>query len=338
MVTIQSNHSIATLILMVCPFAMMVTFIVSVLYGAKSIDPETVWHAFFQFDEGNVDHQIVIHSRVPRAIGTVLIGTFLAISGAIMQGMTRNYLASPSIMGVSDGSVFAITLCMVFAPHLSSVSMIVFSLIGSAFAVVVVFGLASLLPSGFSPVRMAVLGTVIGTFLSSTAAALSSYFHVSQNISFWYHARLHQLNPDFIKLTIPFAMIGLILAMVTAKSITVLSLGEEVSVGLGQSVMLVKLVATTCVVILTGISVALAGSIGFVGLIVPHIARFLVGMDYRWSVPCAGLLGGLFLLLCDLVSRFLNYPYETPIGVVTALIGVPFFLYLIRKKGGENRD
>lgn len=240
-------------------------------------------------------------------------------------------------MGVSDGSAFAITLCMVFMPDSNSMEMILYSFMGSALSIVIVFGLASLLPGGLSPVHMAILGTIIGTFLSSLSAAMAAYFQISQNISFWYNARLHQLNPELIKLAIPFAVIGIVLAIWLSKSITVLSLGEEIALSLGQKTKLIKFATMLTVVILTGISVALAGKIGFVGLIVPHIVRFLTGVNYRWIIPCSGIVGALFLALCDVVSRFLNYPYEMPIGVVTSLLGVPFFLYLIRSKGDGKR-
>lgn len=328
--------SLPVIILCISPLVIILMILVSILYGAKNIDTDTVWEAIFSFDPGNVNHQIVMHSRLPRVIGALLIGAFLAISGALMQGMTRNYLASPSIMGVSDGSAFAITFCMIFMPNASSLDMIVYSLIGSAFGVGITFGLASLLPNGMTPVRMAIIGVIIGTFLSSVSAALASYFQVSQNVSFWYNARLHQINPDMIMFVIPFAVVGIAMALFISRSITVLSLGEEMSISLGQRTLLVKLMATASVVILTGISVALAGKIGFVGLIIPHITRFLVGIDYRRIIPYAGILGGIFLALSDVLSRFLNYPFETPIGVVTSLFGVPFFLYLIRKRGGTK--
>lgn len=154
--------------------------------------------------------------------------------------------------------------------------LIVCSLIGSALGVGIVFGIASLLPGGLSPVRMAIIGTIIGTFLSSVSAAVATYFQVSQNISFWYNARLYQLDPTLIKLAIPFAVVGIVMALCISPSVTILSLGEEVSVGLGQRTLLVKAAATGAVVILTGISVALAGKIGFVGLLIPHIARFFL--------------------------------------------------------------
>lgn len=328
------KNSLPIAILFVAPAVAVLLITLSVLYGAKNISAETVWDAIIRFDDANVDHQIIMTSRLPRVIGAMLIGMFLAVSGALMQGMTRNYLASPSIMGVSDGSVFAVTMCMVFLPSTQSVSLITISLIGSALGAALVFGIARLIPNGLSPVKLAILGTIIGLFLNGCADAIATYFQISQNLSFWYNARLNQMDPELIKLSIPFAIVGLVLAMALSKSITVLSLGDEISAGLGQRTALVKGLTMLAVVILTGISVALAGKIAFVGLIVPHIARFLVGVDYRWIVPISGVLGGLFLALCDILSRFINYPFETPIGVVTALFGVPFFLYLIRTRGG----
>ncbi|OWA37218.1 ferrichrome ABC transporter permease [Saccharibacillus sp. O16] len=315
--------------------AIFAALVVSVLYGAKNIDASTVLEAIFHFEADQIDHQIILQSRVPRAVGALLIGAFLAMSGAMMQGMTRNYLASPSIMGVSDGSVMAVTLCMILLPGTSNMGTIVFSLIGSAIGASIVFGLAWLLPNGTSPVRMAILGTIIGTFLGGIAEAAAMYFQVSQSISFWYNTRLDQMDLNMIKLALPFAGVGIALALSLSRSITVLSMGDDVASGLGQRTALVKGLSMLSVVILTGISVALAGKIAFVGLLVPHIVRFLVGTDYRAILPSSALIGGLFLVLCDVASRFVNAPYETPIGVVTSLIGVPFFLYLIKRKGGR---
>lgn len=214
--------------------------------------------------------------------------------------------------------------------------MIIFSMIGSALGAGIVFGFGSLIRNGLSPVRLAIIGTVIGTFLNSISTAIGTYFQVSQNISFWYNARLHQMDIQVLKLAVPFGIIGIILAISMAKSITILSLGDSMSTNLGQRTKLVKGLTILSVVFLTGTAVALVGKIGFVGLIIPHITRFLVGIDYKWVVPCAGIIGGVFLALCDIISRFVNYPFETPIGVVTSLIGIPFFLYLIRMRGGKN--
>ncbi|UOQ83379.1 FecCD family ABC transporter permease [Gracilibacillus salinarum] len=320
----------------VAPVTILLSLFLSIIFGSKAISMVVIWDAVFHFDPSNVDHQIIRYSRIPRALGALLIGCFLAVSGSIMQGMTRNYLASPSIMGISDGSVLMITCCMIFFPGLPNLTMVLFSLAGSAFAAVVVYLLASSIPDGMKPVKMAIIGTIIGTFLSSIATALATYFQTSQDISFWYNARLHQINPDLLKTILPFVIVGLIIAFGISKQMTVMSLGRDVAVGLGQKDLLVKSLAILSVVLLTGCAVALAGNIGFVGLIIPHISRFLIGVEYSWTIPFAGLLGGVFLVFADIGSRFMNYPFETPISVVTAAIGVPFFLYLIKKRGGTS--
>ncbi len=324
------------MILLAAPALILLMAALSILYGAKEINVMTIQNAIFQFDSTNVDHQIIMSSRLPRAMGTMLIGCALAVSGALMQGITRNYLASPGIMGISDGSILAVTLSMILLPEASDLQRIIFSFAGSALGAGIVFGLGSILPNGLSPVRLAILGTIIGTFLSSFASALAIYFQISQDIGFWYHARLHQLQPEQVGLAIPFVVVGMLAALRIARSVTVLSLGEEVAVSLGQGTTVVKVLAAAAVMLLTGSAVALAGKIAFVGLIIPHIVRFLVGADYKWVIPCSGVLGAIFLALSDIVSRFLNYPFETPVGVITSLIGVPFFLYLARKKGGNK--
>ncbi|MBX9975810.1 iron ABC transporter permease [Cytobacillus firmus] len=332
----EKKNRIPLFILGSAPFLIVLAMCLSILYGAKNISMETVWDAVLHYDASNVDHAIIMTSSLPRAAGALIVGAFLAISGAIMQGMTRNYLASPSIMGVSDGSAFVITVCMVFFSGMSSVQMILFSMLGSLLGAGIVFGTGSLIRGGLSPVRLAIIGTIIGTFLSSLSAVIATYFQVSQNASFWYNARIHQIDPDILKWAIPIGLAGFLLALSISKSITILSLGEEMSISLGQRTKFVRAAAILTVVILTGTAVALVGKIGFVGLIIPHITRFLAGLDYKWIIPCSGVLGGVFLALCDVLSRFVNYPFETPIGVITSLIGVPFFLYLIRKKGGRD--
>lgn len=321
-------------ILSVSGILIVAAFILSVYYGTKPIDIHTIFDALFHFDAENMDHQIVITSRLPRAIGALLIGIFLAVSGSLMQGMTRNYLASPAIMGVTDGSIFVVTAAMIFWPQASSLELVLLSMAGSALGALLVFGIARMVPGGFSPVKMAVLGTIIGMFLNGVSQALSTYFQISQTISFWYNARLYQINPEVLKLSLPLALVGLLLAFALSRSITALSLGDDVAVNLGIKTAWVKTLTMLSVAILTGLAVALAGKIAFIGLIIPHITRFLVGQDYRQIIPCSAALGGLFLLGCDLISRYINFPFETPVGVVTATFGVPFFLYLIRTRGG----
>lgn len=214
--------------------------------------------------------------------------------------------------------------------------MILLSMLGSAIGAAFVFGFGSIIKDGLSPVRLAIIGTVIGTFLSSIASAIAMYFQVSQTVAAWYNTKLQSVDPDMLWLSIPFGVIGILLAIASARAITITSLGEDVAAGLGQKTKAVRLLSMFSVVLLTGTAVALVGKIAFVGLVIPHIVRFLVGEDYRFIIPSSLVVGACFLSFCDLISRYLNYPFETPIGVVTSIIGVPFFLYLIRTRGGEK--
>lgn len=332
----NKTNWIAAMILVISPLFIVLAIVLSVLYGAKDINALTVWQAITQFDGNNVNHNIIMTSRLPRVIAALLVGAFLAVSGAVMQGVTRNYLASPSIMGVNDGSAFVITLAMVFFPGLPNYQMILLSMAGSAMGAGLVFGFGSLVRNGLSPVRLAIIGTVMGTFLSSMASAIAMYFQVSQSVSVWYNAKIHTVNPDMLLLSIPFGIVGLLLALMIAKSVTISSLGEDVAVSLGQRTKWVKVISILSVICLTGTAVALVGKIAFVGLVIPHITRFIVGVDYRFVIPCSAVIGAIFLAFCDVFSRFINFPFETPVGVVTAIIGVPFFLYLIRTRGGER--
>lgn len=333
----KKTSRIPALILVSSPFFIALAILLSILYGAKDISALTAWQAFTAFDENNVDHQIILTSRLPRVAAALLVGSFLAVAGAIMQGITRNYLASPSLMGVNDGSAFVITIALVFFPNLPNYQMIILSMIGSALGAGLVFGFGSLIKNGLSPVRLAIIGTVIGTFLSSIATAIAMYFQVSQTVSVWYNSKIHMVDPNLLWISIPFGVTGLLLALFASKAITIASLGEDIAIGLGLKTTLIKGISMLSVVLLTGTAVALVGKIAFVGLVIPHITKFIVGVDYRFVIPCSAVIGAVFLAVCDLVSRFINFPFETPIGVVTAIIGVPFFLYLIRTRGGEKR-
>ena len=324
------------LILIICLVGIVSVTVLSVRMGTKSIPKEVVFDAIFNFDESNVDHIIIRNNRLPRSIAVLVVGGFLAVAGSIMQGITRNYLASPSLMGVNDGSAFLITIAMVFYPGLSNGSLILVSIIGSVIGAVLVLGIGSSIKNGLSPVRLAIIGTIVGSFLSSLGSAIAMYFQVSQSISSWYNTKVHTVNSDLLKITIPIGVIGIIVAIIIAKDITISSLGEDIAISLGQRTNIVKYLSMGAVVLLTATSVALVGKIAFVGLVIPNITRMIVGHDYKYIIPYSLIGGAFFLGLCDLLSRYIAFPFETPIGTVTAIIGVPFFLYMIKTKGGSK--
>ena len=324
------------LIFIICIVGIISVTILSVGMGTKDIPKEVVYDAIFKFDENNVDHLIIKNNRLPRAIAVLVVGGFLAVAGAIMQGITRNYLASPSLMGVNDGSAFFITVAMVFYPGLSNGSLILVSIIGSIVGALLVLGIGSSIKNGLSPVRLAIIGTIVGSFLSSLGSAIAMYFQMSQTISAWYNTKVHTVNNDLLKMIIPIGVIGILIAIIIAKDITISSLGEDIAVSLGQRTNIVKYLSMGSVVLLTATSVALVGKIAFVGLVIPNIIRLLVGHDYKYIISYSLIGGAFFLGLCDLLSRYIGYPFETPIGTVTAIIGVPFFLYMIKTKGGSK--
>ncbi|RSL30293.1 iron ABC transporter permease [Salibacterium salarium] len=323
----------AILILTLGTFALVLVLGLSISIGAASITFTTVWEAVFSFNPNVTDHQIIQEVRLPRALASVFIGAFLAVSGAIMQGMTRNPLASPSILGVTDGAAFAIAIAFAFFSGISSLGLMSWSFAGAGLGAMLVFGIGVFSKGGITPVKLALAGVAVGAMLSSFSSAIAIHFRVAQDMSFWFAGGLAGIEWVSVRLLGLVAVIGISLALLISRSITILSLGEEVSKGLGQKTVLVKTIGIIVVLLLTGAAVSVAGSIGFIGLVIPHITRFLAGADYRWIIPCSAVLGALLLVLADLGARMVNAPYETPVGAVTALIGVPFFLYLARQEG-----
>lgn len=305
----------------------------SIVYGASDIDFITIWQSIFRFDSSSTAHQIIRELRIPRTLAATLIGAALAMSGAIMQGMTRNALASPSIMGVTAGSAFMMAVVFAVMPGASNLMILLWAFLGAGIGASIVFGVGSLSKSGLTPVKLALAGTAITALLSSISSAIVIHFNVAKDISFWYAGGVSSVQWVHVKLLAPVAIVGFIIALMLAKSITVLNLGDDVAKGLGQQTIMIKLTGTLVVLLLTGAAVSVSGTIGFIGLVIPHITRFLVGVDYRWIIPCSAVLGGLLLVIADTASRMVNPPFETPVGAITALVGVPFFLYLARREG-----
>jgi iron complex transport system permease protein len=331
----KTNTSLKGTAILVFGFiALIISIGASIAYGAADIKLETVWQAITQFDSEVAAHQIIQEIRFPRALGATLVGAFLAVSGAVMQGLTRNPLASPSIMGVTDGAALALVITLAFLPGISYMGLSVASFIGAGVGVTLVLMIGSFSKGGLTPVKLALAGVAVGSMLSAISSAIALHTQVAKSMSFWYAGGLTSTNWNSIQVLVLAGVAGLLLAMYISKSITILSLGEEVSKGLGQNTVLIKALGVVVVLLLTGAAVSVAGAVGFIGLVIPHITRFLIGSDYRWIIPISALLGGLLLNMSDIAARMVNAPFETPVGAITAVIGVPFFLYLAR---GERR-
>lgn len=316
---------------------LVVTFILSLLYGAVHVHFSTVWQSFTNDQMLTANQQIIRNIRIPRAIGAALVGALLAASGAVMQGMTRNPLASPSLMGVSSGASLVMVCALVFAPQASVLSLMLCSFVGAGIGALLVFGIALFSRGGVSPIKLVLAGMAVTAFLNACTSTIAIRFNVARDLSFWYAGGVSGVQWLHVQLLIPVTVFGIILVLTISRSINALSLGEEAAKGLGERTLLVKTIAILAVLLMTGAAVSAAGAVGFIGLIVPHITRFLIGGDYRWLLPCSAVFGAVLLVGADLGARMINPPFETPVGVVTALIGVPFFLYLSRHAAGGMR-
>ncbi|MCT6917078.1 MAG: iron ABC transporter permease [Bacillus wiedmannii] len=330
---IKSRPLIASIILVAGTVLLALSMAVSISFGAADISLKTVWQAVFQFDGSITHHNVIQELRMPRAIGGVVAGAFLAVSGAIMQGMTRNPLASPSLMGITDGAVFGIAIMYAFFPNSPYLMFVIASFIGAAFGASIVYGIGSSSPGGLTPVKLALAGAAISALLGAISSGIALYFNLAQEVSMWNAGGVAGVKWESINMLVPIGLVCLFIAIMMSRYITILSFGEEIAIGLGQNTTLIKFIGTVLVLVLTGSAVSMAGSVGFVGLVIPHMTRFLVGSDYRWVIPCSAVLGGLLIECADMLSRVINPPFETPIGAITALIGVPFFLYLARNEG-----
>ncbi|KOP67925.1 ferrichrome ABC transporter permease [Bacillus sp. FJAT-18019] len=325
----------ATLILTGGVAALVLGIALSISLGAADIDLQNIWEAVFFFNPGVTEHQIIRELRLPRVLGGAMVGACFAVSGAIMQGMTRNPLADSGLLGLNAGAGFAIALCFSFFPGLPYMYLILFSFLGAGLGVVLVYGVSSMAKGGLSPVRLVLAGAAISALLSALSEGIALYFQVGQDMAFWYAGGTAGIKWFHLKIMLPWIVVAILGAIALSRSITMLSLGDEIARGLGQRTGLVKLAGTVIVLVLAGAAVSVVGAVGFVGLMIPHVTRKLVGVDYRLIIPCSAVLGSLLVVIADLAARMVNPPYETPVGAIIALVGVPFFLYLARKERRE---
>lgn len=301
----------------------------SVLLGAADINSRTVWQAIFQFD-GSTEHLIIRTVRMPRAILAVVVGAALAVAGAITQGIYRNALAAPDVLGINAGAALAMVLTIFLGVSSSNVW---FAFGGAAIAAVMVYWLGSMGRSGLTPLKLVIAGSALAYLFDSLMyGILILNQRTLDEIRFWLAGSLAGQELATMLHILPYIAVGLAGSLVLSRQLTLLSLGDDVAQGLGLQTAWVKLGAAIVVVLLAGSAIALAGPVVFVGLVIPHVVRFGVGVDYRWILPYSMLAGGILLSLADLVARLVIRPQELPVGIMTALIGAPFFIYLARSR------
>lgn len=329
----RSRQAQLTLGLLVLLLAVLAIAVLSLTTGARAIPLETVWSALVARDPTSTEHRIIWDLRLPRTIVGLLVGAALGLSGAVLQGATRNPLADPSILGINAGAALAVVLGVsVFG--MTQLSMYVWlAFIGSAVTMLVVYSVASLGREGATPVKLALAGAAITAVLQSIInGILLTTPRTLDEVRFWQVGSLAGRSIDIAIQVAPFLAIGIVLALVTARMLDGLSMGDDVARALGQRIGLSRALAGLAAVILAGGATAAAGPIAFVGLTVPHVARAITGPGYRWILPYSMLMAPILLLGADVIGRVISPPGEVQVGIVTAFIGAPFFIALVRRR------
>ncbi|MFL4479981.1 FecCD family ABC transporter permease [Paeniglutamicibacter sp. ORCA_105] len=303
----------------------------SLLIGARPLAPSTVFDALANLDPANGDHA-VIASRIPRTVAGLLIGAALGLAGAGMQGITRNPLADPGILGVNAGAALAVVLGIHFFAVSTLHGYILFAFAGAAGASLLVYLVASLGRDGATGLKLALAGAAMAAGLGSlTNAVLMVGQEALDRFRFWQVGTLGAREVPEMLSVAPFLALGAVAVLTGARLFNALALGDDSAVGLGFRLGRGRALSAAGVVLLCGAATALAGPIGFVGLIVPHAVRVLAGGDYRWLLPLSMIAGPVLLLLADVVGRVIAPPAEIQVGVMTAVLGAPLFLWLLRR-------
>lgn len=325
----NNSQRIAGLIFIVLLFLYLIG--ASIVYGYTDTSWKMAWEAF-QNNNGSNEHLVIETVRLPRALIAAAVGSSLAIAGALMQTLTKNPLASPSIFGINAGAGFAVVIAVSLfqISHLQAFAGIAF--LGAAVAAISVYFIGSLGREGLTPMKLTLAGAAIAAMFSSFTQGFLVLSEVAlEQVLFWLAGSIQGRKLEILVSVIPYFVVGWVGALLLASKLNVLSMGEDVAKALGIRTGLLKIGIGVMVILLAGGSVAVAGPVGFIGIVIPHITRSIVGIDHKWVIPYSAFLGAILLLLADILARYVIMPEEVPVGVMTAIIGTPFFIYIARK-------
>ncbi|WP_397545409.1 FecCD family ABC transporter permease [Saccharopolyspora gloriosae] len=311
---------------------LVVSCLLSIAIGAKSIPLGDVWTSLVA-PAGSENSLIVWDLRLPRTVVGVLVGAALGLAGALMQGHTRNPIADPGILGITQGAALAVVLAVYSFGISSLYGYIWFGFVGALLGALAVFAIGSMGGAGATPVTLALAGMAISALLQAlTSALVLSDQESLDTYRFWKVGSIAVTDPGVIWQVLPFLVAGVVLGLANSSGLNALALGEDVARGLGHRVQWTRRLGVLAIAVLVGASAAVCGPISFVGLVVPHIARYFTGADHRWLLPFSALLGSSLVLLADIVGRMVARPAEVQVGVMLAMVGAPFFIALVRRR------
>ena len=305
----------------------------SLAIGSRSIPVSAAADALTSYDATDPDQLIVREVRGPRTLVGLMAGLALALAGALIQGITRNPLGDPGILGLSAGAALAAAVAVLVLGVGSVFGSIWFAFAGAAVGAVVVYGVASLGREGPTPVKLALAGAAVTALLTSlTTTIVLVDLETLNALRFWVVGSLARTGSTVVSQVWPFVAVGALIALSSGRVLNALSLGDDVARSLGQRVGRARATTTLAVVILVGAATAAAGPIIFVGLVIPHVARAITGPDYRWILPYSAVLGPILLLSSDILGRIVVRPEELQVAIVMSLVGAPFFIALVRRR------
>ncbi|MGA8942102.1 MAG: iron ABC transporter permease [Thermoactinomyces sp.] len=313
-------------------FVLVSCFVAAMVLGAAETSIKDVWQALLSREK--TDTAVMIREiRLPREVAAIFVGAALSVAGAIMQGITRNPLADPGLLGLTAGANAALAIMLALSPSAGYLETTIACFVGAAFGMILVFGIGAMKKGGFSPMRIVLAGAAVTAFLTGVAEGTGLYFKISKDVSMWTAGGLIGTSWTQLQVVVPFIVLGMAGSFCLARQLTILSLNEEVAVGLGQKTNQIKAVLFIVIILLAGSSVALVGNMAFIGLMVPHIVRTFTGTDYRFVLPMSAIAGASFMLLADTLGRTIHAPYETPVYAIVSMLGLPFFLFIVHKGG-----
>ncbi|MET3696943.1 iron complex transport system permease protein [Bacillus oleivorans] len=315
-----------------CFLLFIAAFCISMVFGAADTSVKEVWLALVS--NVKTDTIVMIREiRLPREVGAMFVGAGLSVAGAIMQGLTRNPLADPGLLGLTAGANAALAVTIALIPVANYFAIMIACFIGAAIGAIMVVSIGAFTKGGFSPLRIVLAGAAVSAFLYAIAEGVGIFFKISKEVSMWSAGGIIGTTWSQLGVVVPFIVVGIVISLFLSRHLTILSLNEELAIGLGQKITQIKYALFIIVIILAGASVALVGNLAFIGLMIPHIVRAIVGTDYRFVLPMAALLGATFMLIADTLGRNLNAPFETSVPAIVAMLGLPFFLFIVRKGG-----
>lgn len=327
----SKNKHIAFIIGSLC--LLLVGLFLAITLGASKIKLVDIYNSIFHYSQ-TTEMMLIRDVRIPRALCVLITGGILGVIGAMIQGVTRNPIAEPSLLGVSQGAILVISILYAIELPITQVNVMIAAFIGAFLSGLLVTGFTLKNASNMAISKLLLAGTSMSTFFISLTTIIGLLTNRSQLIAFWVSGGFRTASWNDLKLLLIVGIPGLFITFLLTSKINLLSLGDDVAIGLGVNPYQIRFFTLVVMIPLCAVSVAVGKNIAFVGLFVPQIVRMLLGEDYRKLIPCSFLLGAVILTYADVAARLVYAPYEMPIGIFTALIGIPFFIKMARKERG----